>query len=209
MCYEYIGALKDVVLTVAAATGAIVAVKGLGTWRNQLYGQSEYELSRRILVSLFKYRDSVNALRHPVMWPNEMPYPPEEKAKIMNDHQIRYHGTSGAYQKRFSKVQEQRTALYTDLLEAEALWGASLKDIFKRLFNLEHELAISIHQYLTTINPDESPETRKQYAEIRGKNRDIMYDDLSDDGDDFRKELTSILSEIESYLKPKLTHTNT
>lgn len=53
-CAEIVTSLKDLVFTGAAITGAVVAVKGLGTWQRQLKGQSEYELSRRILVTLFK-----------------------------------------------------------------------------------------------------------------------------------------------------------
>ncbi len=51
-CVEIISVLKDILLSACAVTGAFVAVKGLNTWRRQLRGQSEYDLSRRILVSL-------------------------------------------------------------------------------------------------------------------------------------------------------------
>ncbi len=59
-CTEVISVVKDIVLSGAAITGAVVAVKGLGTWQRQLKGQSEYELSRRILVTVFKYRDAID-----------------------------------------------------------------------------------------------------------------------------------------------------
>lgn len=111
----------DLVLSSAAITGAVVAVKGLGTWQRQLKGQSEYELSRRILVSVFKYRDAINGVRNPVMWAYEMPSPPEEEAVKMSREQIRFYGTSKAYQARWDKVQTEKASLYADLLEAEAI----------------------------------------------------------------------------------------
>ena len=147
-CLEIVKVLKDIVLASAAITGAYVAVKGLGTWQRQLKGQSEYELSRRILVILFKYRDSLNSVRHPAMWAYEMPSPPEDEAQKMNDEQVSFYGTSKAYQARWDKVQEQRTKLYADLLESEAIWGKELKNLFQGIFDLEHELFNAIRNYL-------------------------------------------------------------
>ena len=151
---EIIAIIKDVVLASAAITGAIVAVKGLGTWRRQLKGQFEYELSRRILVSLFKCRDAINGVRHPAIWAFETPSPPEDEARKMSHEQLRFYGTSKAYQTRWDKVQQQKMALYADLLEAEAVWGEKLNELFKSVFNLERELFTRIRHYLEQINPD-------------------------------------------------------
>lgn len=48
---EILSIIKEIVITGAAITGSIVAVKGLSTWQRQLKGQSEYDLSRKILAS--------------------------------------------------------------------------------------------------------------------------------------------------------------
>ena len=97
---EIISLAKDLILSGAAITGAVVAIKGLSTWRRQLQGQSEYDLSRRILVSLFQYRDALNSVRNPFMWNNEMPSPLEGEAKLMTREKIQYYGTSKAYEAR-------------------------------------------------------------------------------------------------------------
>jgi len=161
--------IKDIVLVGAAITGATVAVKGLGTWQRQLKGQSEYELSRRILVSLFKYRDAINGVRHPTMWSYEMPNPPEEDIKTMSSEQIRFYGTSKAYQIRWDKVQEERTSLYADLLEAEAIWGTALNDHFKVVFDLQHELFTRIRHYLELLNPDTHEATKEAIRKIENQ----------------------------------------
>ncbi len=206
MCMELITAIKDLVVTGAALIGAVVAVKGLGTWQRQLKGKSEYELSRRILVSLFKYRDAINGVRHPMMWANEMPSPPEEEAKKMSSEQIRFYGSEKAYIARWDKAQTERSALYADLLEAEAIWGTELKDRFKAIFDLEHELLVAIRHYLQQINPDEDEATKEAIGNIDSKRRDIMYDDLSEEGDEYKKEFASAVQNVEQYLKPKLQH---
>lgn len=203
---EILTILKDLILTGAAVTGAVVAVKGLGTWRAQLSGQSEYDLSRRILVSLFKYRDSIDSLRHPMMWGHEMPSPPEEESETMSDPQIRFYGTSKAYQARWDKIQEQRSALYADLLEAEAIWGNELNTLFKTLFDLQHELLTQIRHYLDLIDPDTPETTKEAIRKLDENRRDIMYDNLSDEPDEYKRDFLNGISEIENYLKPKLGH---
>lgn len=206
---EIITIIKDLILASAAITGAIVAVKGLGTWQRQLKGQSEYELSRRILVSLFKYRDSINGVRHPAMWAYEMPNPPEEEAKIMSREQISFYGTSKAYQARWDKVQEQKTALYADLLEAEAIWGMGLKNLFQSVFDLEHELVTQIRHYLELINTDVKEYRKDAIRKIDENKRDVMYDLSSDEPDEYKKDLLEAITAIEIYLKAKLSHEKT
>lgn len=204
---EIITTIKDLILAGVTITGAVVAVKGFGTWQRQLKGQSEYEVSRRILVSLFRYRDAINSVRHPIILPYEMPRPSQEEAQTMGYEQIRFYGVSEAYQARWEKVQEQRTALYADLLEAEAIWGSSLNDLFKVVFNLEHELFTCIRQYLELINPDVTELSKDAISKIYEKKRDIMYDSLDPDKpDDYKRDLLAAIEAIELYLKPKLSY---
>ena len=200
---EIISILKDVILAGTAITAVIVAFKGLKTWEHQLKGKSEYELSRRILVTLFKYRDAINGVRQPAIFAYELPSPSEDDAKKMNSKQIRYYGTSKAYQARWKKVQNEKTSLYADLLESEAIWGIDLKNIFNGIYKLENELFFQIQNYLELINPDTSDEDKPHLQEIRNDNRNIMYDRLAND--EFRNDMTLEIKNIEKYLKPKLS----
>jgi hypothetical protein len=194
---------KDLILSGAAIVGAVVAIKGLGTWQRQLKGQSEFELSRRMLVSLFKYRDAIDSVRHPFIWAHEMPTPLDSEAKGMSFEQIRFYGVSKAYQARWDKVHLERTGLYADLLHAEALWGSEPRSLFKVLFDLEHELSMRIRHHIKLINPDTSEATKEAISRIDRDKRDIMHDNLSDD-DEFKKDFRDGVESIERYLKPKL-----
>lgn len=205
-CVEIIALSKDLILSAAVIVGAIVAVKGLNTWQRQLKGKSEYDLSRRLLVSLFKYRDAIDGVRHPVMWAYEMPFPPKEEADKLSRDQIRFYGTSKAYQERWDKVQKERTNIYADILEAEALWGNDLKELFKILFDLQYELLINVRHYLELIDPDVSQAKKEAVERIRKDKRDIMYDESSDEEDGYKKDFKKGIEDIEKYLKPKLTH---
>lgn len=139
------------------------------------------------------------------MWAYEMPIPPGDEAKDMNQEQIRFYGTSKAYKARWDKVQTERTSLYADLLETEAIWGDNLKTLFKKIFDLEHELATRIRHYLELINPETNEASKAAIRKIDKENRDIMYD-LGDNPDEFKQDMLDAIESIEKYLKPKLSH---
>jgi hypothetical protein len=200
---EVVALAKDLILSGAAITGAVVAIKGLGTWQRQLKGQSEFELSRRMLVSLFKYRDAIDGVRNPFIWAHEMPTPSDAEAKGMSYEQIRFYGVSKAYQARWDKVHLERTGLYADLLHAEAMWGSESRNLFKVLYDLEHELLTRIRHHIVLINPDTPEATKEAISKIEQDKRDIMHDNLSDD-DEFKKDFRDGVGSIERYLKPKL-----
>ena len=124
----------------------------------------------------------------------------------MSREQIRFYGTSKAYQARWDKVQTERTSLYADLLEAEAIWGAELKELFKEVFNLEHKLFTRIRHSVELINPDTDEASKDAIRNIDKKARDIMYDNLRDEPDEYKKDLIAAIEKIEKYLKPKLSH---
>jgi hypothetical protein len=140
------------------------------------------------------------------MWAYEMPSPSENEAKIMSQEQIRFYGTSKAYRARWDKVKIERTSLYADLLEAEAIWGNELMNLFKKVFDLEHELFTRIRHYIELINPDADVASKEAIRNIDKKKRDIMYDNLSEEPDEYKQELISAIEDIEKYLKPKLRH---
>jgi hypothetical protein len=62
---ETLQIVKDLLVAAAAVGGLIVASLGLKTWRKQLKGNTQYELSRRVLRAVFKTRDAMRQVRNP------------------------------------------------------------------------------------------------------------------------------------------------
>ncbi len=200
---EVVVIIKDIIVIGVAITGSVVAVKGLSTWRQQLHGNSDYELSRRLLVSLFKYRAAIDAVRYPAMWVYEMAVPPDDEAATMTESQKRFYGSSKAYQARWEGVQTARTNLTADLFEAEALWGTELEIAFNEIFDLEHELFVSIRHYLELQNPDTDESMKEAIKRIDRDKRDVMYD-LEGIDDEYKHDFKVCVIKIEKVLKPKL-----
>ncbi len=203
-CLQFVTLTKDLILVVVALVGSVVAIMGLNTWRRQLRAQFHFELSRRILVDLFKYRDAINRVRHPAIMSYETPSPPAEKAKDMTPEQISFYGISAAYQARWDQVYVERSELRAGILEAEAVWGSQLKTLFKALSALEYELIRYIRLYLEIRNPDTDEETKEANIKLKKDSREILYDDLSEEGDTYRKEFQAGIEKIEQYLKDKM-----
>ncbi|HEX7679758.1 MAG TPA: hypothetical protein VF713_16630 [Thermoanaerobaculia bacterium] len=196
--------MKDVLVAAASVVGASVAVRGLNTWNRQLKGGAEYELARRILKVTYRLRDAIKGVRHPVMWPEEMVMPAEGAAAKISDDEVSFDGTSRAYDSRWQKVADLRTELQTELLEAEVLWGNELGKRFQALYKLEHELMIAIRSWLILRDPKASEAQKNAVQKHQAAARDIMYDELSEEGDKFTKDVVCAIGPIEEYLKPHL-----
>lgn len=201
---EIMGALKDAIVTGAALTGAIIAFKGLGTWKRQIDGQANYNLSKNLLVNLFKYRDAVYTVRNPFMSSQEMPLPSEEESKKLNDDGIRYHGLYKAYENRWNRVEEVQTDIYANLIEAEALWDEQLSNMWKVLQRKEKELLVHLKNYLILRSPHYERFDKEYLQEKQHQIHDAIFD--AGDDDEFKKQFEAELNKMTSYIRTKLKH---
>jgi len=203
-CLQIIDLIKNIILTIVALITGYVAIQGLNAWKIKLKGQSDYDLSRRLLITLFKYRDAIHGVRSPAIWNYEMPNPPVDEVRNMSDSQISYYQTSRVYKTRWEKVQNERINLYPDLLESEAVWGIELKSYFIELFKLENELLTNLQTFLELKNPDRPHDKDTFLYHMKGIGP-IIHDSLNDD-DNFNKNLKAEIEKVENFLKPKLLH---
>lgn len=190
-------------IALSAFAGAAIAGLGLNSWKNQKRWEIDHDLAKRLLVSLFKYRDAIQGVRNPAIFSNEQPVPPEEQSVHMTNEQIRFYGISKAYENRWAKVSNLRSDLYADATEAEAYWGRDYKTAFKKLTDLEVELAQNIRQYLTVIDPDANQDLRDSYQRMLRSNREVMYA-MYDDGDEYWRDFEAALYNVEDYLRLKM-----
>jgi len=154
---QALSVLRDAILTIAALVGAWVAWRGLHTWREQLTGQTEYELAKRLLRDLYRYRDAIAAVRNPFMSAGEMAEDIPLEDELVPTPEWHHEGTTRAYQRRWEKVTAVRADLYPELLEAEVVWGSSINELFSPLILLENELYFAIEDQLAVSKPGVNP----------------------------------------------------
>lgn len=195
--------IGTVVSAVGVGLAAWVGFSGLATWRRQNKGTADHDLSRRLLIDLYRLRDGISHVRNPVMLGNEGETG-EDDLKGLNFQQRRYRNTARAYQNRFAPIGEVRVRINTSLLESEAVWDAELKSRFDPIFHLQQELWINVNAYLVSINPDETDSRSHSYRKILDETRDVLYEAPPGMEDDFKKELDAALAHVEDYLRPKL-----
>jgi len=197
---NWIDAAKDLIIAGSALVAAFVAMKGLGSWKLQQRAKIEYDLARRILINTYKLRDAIGYVRAPFIAAGEMDSPPEDSEQASTAANVKHYQLASAYRKRFAFVDEARSTLMGDLLEAEVLWGKPVREAYEQLFRLASMLAVTIQLYLDEVKAGYSDLT----GDERKEQRDIIYETGDHSKDSFSEKLRIACDEIEAQIRPAL-----
>ena len=201
MSYEcWVPLIKDAILAIAGVIGSVVAILGLNTWKRQLYGQSEYDLAKRLLKSLYLFREVINNARHPFMQYSATPDLPEEKLEQLSRQEKDWHAQAQAWEKRWEPVAKARADLDTNVLESEVFWGNEIKDKMAKLSRLQAELLVAIQEHIERTDPRNPDET--YHGQDSRRNKEIMYGMSDRSKDAFLDRMLTSIEDIEVVLKP-------
>jgi hypothetical protein len=153
--------IRDIVTGAAAMTVAIVAVKGLSTWKRQLFGNANYELARRLLRATYKLREAIRYVRMPMMSNAEIAEARKAAGSEVPDTDSR-NGTEDeriTFQARWRKISDALVGFDAELLEAEALWGRPIRELSEHLLKCVSELSRAIDKSLRgNLTPERDAE---------------------------------------------------
>ncbi|WP_454846110.1 hypothetical protein [Pseudomonas farris] len=196
-----------VVGTLVSAAGVglafYVGLAGLATWRKQLRGTVSHELARKALIELYRFREAVERARSPVMLSSEFDLSPDDDVDLSFQEKS-YLRKYGGFQKRFDVIFTARAPIEATLLESEALWGRELHKLFKPLFKLQQEFKTYVEFWFMASDPREDDDFKKAHWDAIKDKPKLIYDNMSEDGDEFRQRFNRCVAAIEQYLKPKL-----
>lgn len=198
---DAVTALATLLLAGAAIGATIAAFMGLETYKKQSLWRSDYEFARRALLTLYKYRDTLYAVRHPAMSSTEMQLTDEERSGIRANSD-RSAGVIGAYIRRWERHSSNGAEIEAILLEADAIWGSEFRELFEPLRELQAELNTYIQIHIAA-NLRGDTHLADNYRETLRDRRDILYD-LQHGDDAFRMDFQNGLSALEAFLRPKL-----
>jgi hypothetical protein len=124
-----ISGAKDLAIAGAAVTTAIVAYRGLQKWREELRGKADFEVARGLVRATFKLRDEIQTCRSPLMRAAEYPqgYQSPNASQPANAR-VEADALAYAYNNRWQRVTTALQEFDAQTLEAEALWGADIRD---------------------------------------------------------------------------------
>ncbi|MBN1517588.1 hypothetical protein JXA32_13580 [Candidatus Sumerlaeota bacterium] len=155
-------AFMTCVLAVATCVLAYFAWKGLDTWKQQIKGQDEYSLAKRILRLCFQYRDAIAAIRHPRIFNSPLADPPSKNERPFD---WRYK----IYKEWLQNIRSVRSEFYPELLQSEIFWDQDLNSLMEPLYDLEDKLWLAINDELTAINPDTDQGIKDELNEQKTK----------------------------------------
>ena len=96
-----VSALANVVMAVAVLGGAIIAARGLKTWREDLHGRADFELARRVMRSVYELRTQMQQMRNVF--------------------------SQGFIDTQYERLNNKASELDVVLLEAKVLWDNTLQ----------------------------------------------------------------------------------
>ena len=198
---ELIAVIKDIVLALAAIVTATVAIKGLTTWDRQLRGTAGFEAARAVAKSAYKVRDTLQDCRSPFLSSHEFPpeyyesrsnRAPEQKAK----------GYAFLYTNRWSPVWQAMQEFDANVLEAEALWGQSIRTATDPLRKVVRELNIAIDAIIA--NAASGGEDFSSDRDFGKKIRSMVSAVRTDSKNEVNIQLATAVQLIDDQLLPHL-----
>lgn len=189
--------IQAVVLAGSGLTGAVVAVKGLQTWREQIKGRAEYDLARRFHRSVLELRDAIARVRAPYLTAGELDHAAAEFGlDRRDDHQV----SRAARAIRWRAVQAAGSALRQEELEAEVLWGRAVASCAERLHTAVREVSRADEEYYDRYR--DGPPPREDWENSQRLRRE-MWGSGSEE-DEMWKRIEAGVAEVERVMRPRL-----
>jgi len=133
-----VSTIKDIILGVVAIFGAVVAVKGLSAWRQQLKGTNEYQIAIKVLKAIFSLRDAISNSRERLILSAEMADRPRLEGEDPREAEVL--DEAHAYHKRLQSVRGAHSELHLAELEALTLWGQTAREALEPMYKAVNDL---------------------------------------------------------------------
>ena len=191
---EWISAIKEVIVGLAAISATIFAYIGLNTWRKELKGKAEYQLAKDVLKSVYKVRDAFKHVRNPAIFEYEYPEEMRDYSGHLKAEQ-NYEGTLYVYEKRWEKMTEAFKELEEHHLDAQVEWGSEFQNKILQLRTCRAELLTEIQRML---DEKKNPHRIMRDHSATEKSFSIIYDNWDDsEFDTFSKKIDAAVREFE------------
>lgn len=190
--------VKEVAVTAAAVTGAIVALLGLSAWKRQLIGNAEYDIARRYLLALYQLRDSVASTRYPMMTSGEVAAAIREKKWDVPPPTVLDNSAyAAAYELRWKHVMEAKRNLLVVGWEAEVVWGHKATELLKPIWRSVAELRSAIQQHIDGREPRDREESERAFLTLFSTGG-------SGESDQFSHAFDMSVKAVEEFVRPHL-----
>jgi hypothetical protein len=189
---EIFNVAKEALLAIAAMVTAGAAVSGLRTWKRELKGKAEFEAARGLARATYKLRDELGYARAPFIRGNEFPAEDFESAKAY-EH---------LFTNRWRPVIEAINSFEAAALEAESLWGASIRPNTDKMMTCVRTLRVATEAVLEDkLTKGENFKADRDFGK---RMRQDVFGSASSADNPLSVALTAAVADIEETLKPHL-----
>ena len=193
--------IKDIFIAGAAATTAVVAVKGLKSWSSELKGKADFEIARNLIRSTYKLRDEISASRSPFIQANEFPEDYYNLGTKTTDKK-QADAWSYVYTNRWKPIWAALQEFDANSLEAEALWGKTIKEKTEEFRSCVRDLRLAMDAVVSDkLSGGEDFKSSKEFGIKMGK---ITAGQGRDDTNEFSKSISVAVDAIEKQILPHL-----
>jgi len=196
----FVSLIKDIALIAAAVTGTAVGIFGLHTWSRQLRGTFKYELAKQLLVSVYRTRDTIVALRSSRFRSEEVPvFHLVVSAEDMPSEQFREYLVE-AYRKRWASFESAYNEFQKVRAEAEVVLGKDISGLCYQFDNCYYYLEQASHHYFKWI---ENVELHRAIPELfRRQTERTMGIVGESEKDDYGDMLRRVVGNLEEAMLP-------
>jgi hypothetical protein len=156
--------------------GAAVVIAGLGlrTWKQQLHGQYEFDLARKLAIAASRYRDEILYTR----------------GMISSENQ-------GSFRREFAAIKSE---LEAKLLEAEIVWGRGAAEAKQKLIHF----AIAYWMSIAEFNRLKKEVGQPIPDHLRDKYCELLQVVEGPADDEFGRKLAAAVDEVFELVRPHL-----
>lgn len=193
--------IKDIFIAGAAGTTAFVAYTGLEKWKTELRGKANFDVARELIKSVYKLRDELCYCRSPFVLASE--FPEGYKGSLNNPtNEEKGQAWAHVYSKRWESVGSAIQNFDTAVLEAEAIWGATIKVKAQELRKCVRNLQVNIdtvidNEYSGNIIFKEDPEFAKEVKS--------SVSDTNSKENELTNKINAAIEGLESEIRPHLS----
>lgn len=197
---EVVTLIKDAVVALAAAVTGTVAVIGLSNWNRELRGKATFEVARALAKATYKLRDEIRNCRTPFLSASEFP---EGYGGHLGQtsHREEADALAHVYGNRWKYVHEALESFDASTLEAESMWGATIREKTDALRQCVRELRIAIDAVIeNTAARGENVKTDREFEKkMRSK-----VSTASGAENPLTQRIESAIAGVESVIRPHL-----
>jgi hypothetical protein len=149
---EILSVLKDITVAGAAIYAAYRAGSGINLWKQQLRGQTDFDVARQILERLIVVKKAFWIAREPLILAHE--FGPEFRGLLSQDPAYwtdQLTGYTHVYGARWSQLRDAWVELEGQSVKAEALWGDEVDGLVQGLRACINRINTAMDAHLSNL----------------------------------------------------------